>query len=227
MINKTIIQTYKTREIHPPIVEKIEALKEKNKDYCYLFFDDSQILDYIRTSYDNHIFSLYQKLNIGAAKADFFRYLILYKMGGVYCDMDSSIDLPISQIARHEDKAIITREKNFGSFVQWALFFEEGHKVLEETICLVCQKIHAGLGRLNEITGPIVFSQVIQKLYGIPLGVLAYSAPDEFLNKHSKDARFWGYDYEGSCTFKHEASQFLYYPHTETIPWTLDQKKIC
>lgn len=227
MISKIIVQTYKTRHIHSALAEKVEILKEKNKDFSYLFFDDSQVSDYIKTNYDNDIFNLYQKLNIGAAKADFFRYLALYKMGGVYCDMDSFIGLPINQIVKPADKAIITRERNFGSFVQWALFFEQGHKILHETIVLVCEKIHAGIGRLNEITGPIVFSQAIQKLYGLPLGVLAYSCPDEFLNNHNKDARFWGYDYEGSCSFKHEASQFLYYPYTETMPWTIDQRKIC
>ena len=47
--------------------------------------DVFQVLD------DETILKCYDSLNIGAAKADFWRYLILYKTGGIYIDVDSMI----------------------------------------------------------------------------------------------------------------------------------------
>jgi mannosyltransferase OCH1-like enzyme len=223
MIEKNIIQTFVSNNLHPEIKHNIQGLTSKNPGFRYLFFDDDTIISFIEKSYDSKILSSYKKLNIGAAKADFFRYLALYNLGGVYCDMDSMIDFPIEEIVADDDQALITRERNVGSFVQWAMFFKSGHRLLERTINLCIEKIKIGKGALDEITGPKVFSQAVRELYGQN----AYFENDTALNQVSKDARFFGYDYEGLCIFKHNACQFLYYPYTSVIPWKLENKSVC
>ena len=62
-----------------------------NPEYDYQFFDDDDIERFILKEYSQDIYEQYQKITIGAAKADFFRYAILLKKGGVYVDLDSRV----------------------------------------------------------------------------------------------------------------------------------------
>ena len=90
-IPKTIYQTYKTTKL--PILFRwhIRRLRKNNPSYTYEFYDDKRASDFILEAYGNEISALFNRINIGAAKADFFRYAILYKKGGVYLDIDSLI----------------------------------------------------------------------------------------------------------------------------------------
>jgi mannosyltransferase OCH1-like enzyme len=58
------------------------------------------------------------------AKADFWRYLVLYKYGGVYIDIDSSIDVPLDSFINGGDCAILSSECGRETFTQWALIFD-------------------------------------------------------------------------------------------------------
>jgi inositol phosphorylceramide mannosyltransferase catalytic subunit len=87
-IPKIIYQTYYSNKL--PIITKffIWWMRKRNPDYKYEFFDDARIDNFLKTEYPPDFFKAYQKLAIGAAKADFFRYAVLYKTGGVYVDID-------------------------------------------------------------------------------------------------------------------------------------------
>lgn len=63
---------------------------------------------FVNTHFTGIIADSYNRLNIIVAKVDFWRYLVLYKYGGVYLDMDSSIDVPLDTLINEEDEAIIT-----------------------------------------------------------------------------------------------------------------------
>lgn len=81
-IQKSIYQTYKTKNL--PLLTKwhIKRLKKRNPEYDYYFFDDQMIIDFVKKEFSKEVFDLFMKINIGAAKADFFRYAVLYKRGG-------------------------------------------------------------------------------------------------------------------------------------------------
>ena len=89
---------------------------------------------------------------------DFWRYLALYKYGGVYLDMDSSIEKPLDDLIKPEDEAIITAEGNSGLYVQWALIFSKGHPILKKTIDLVVTNIKNNNhpNDIHKMTGPNV-----------------------------------------------------------------------
>ena len=48
----------------------------------------------------------------------------------------------ISNFLKEDDKALITAETNPELFVQWALFFEKNHPILERTISKVVENIN-------------------------------------------------------------------------------------
>ena len=52
------------------------------------FFDDKDRYKFIKKEF-SHYLRAYRKIKHGAVKADLWRYLIIYKYGGVYADIDS------------------------------------------------------------------------------------------------------------------------------------------
>jgi mannosyltransferase OCH1-like enzyme len=234
MIEKNIYQTYFTKELPGPVVQIIERLIQNNPGYTYSFFDDKDMYEFINSSYDKDIVDAYNKLQIGAAKADYWRYLVLYKNGGVYLDIDSSINYPIDLIIDETDKALFTRERNPVSFVQFCLFICKEHPVLLKIIEAVTQKIHDHTNaELDYITGPIVMSQAIEEHYKkLNLERSLWYTEDYIINNALTDtnspdhARFMGYDYNGLVTFKHQHSHLLYEPYMRKTPWKVEQQQI-
>src|SRR5438067_2696757 len=87
-IPKVIHQTFPTKDLPPRIQANVELIRSQNPDYEWNFYDDKKIVDFISSRYDQRILDLYLKINpnYGAARADLFRYLCIYQLGGVYLD---------------------------------------------------------------------------------------------------------------------------------------------
>lgn len=227
MIEKNIFQTFINRELPEPVVNLINYLKFKNKNYKYYFYTDEDILDFIKTNFSNEIFNSYCRLQIGAAKADFWRYLVLYKHGGVYLDVDSFINADLDTFILNDDKAIVTRENNYGHFVQWCLICKSGHPILKDTIENVVKKIYENKEkRLNYLTGPPVLSESIENLYK-HFGFKSLYETDDFdinvkMDKSSElYSRFIGIDFNDKrFIFKHAYYHTLY---QNKKPWTEEQ----
>lgn len=162
-IPKVIYQTFKTQKL--PFINRLSVkwLKFRNKDYRYEFYDDQRIVDFLKKAYEPEILEAYNRLNIGAAKADFFRYAILYKEGGVYLDMDAYMLGKLDDLIQANDAAIISREKFPNIYVQWALIFEAGHPFLKKTIELIVSNIreNAYPHSVHGMTGPTAYSQAL------------------------------------------------------------------
>lgn len=91
-IEKNIIQTYKNNNINTFIYNNIKRMLLLNNDYNYIFITDEIAIDLIKNNFDENTLSAFNKLNIGAAKGDFVRYIAMYVYGGVYLDLDASIE---------------------------------------------------------------------------------------------------------------------------------------
>ena len=73
-------------------------------------------------------------MNHIVAKADIWRYTILFNNGGIYLDIDSEITGVLDSLINDEDEAIITPEIHENLFIQWGLIFGKQHKILEKTL---------------------------------------------------------------------------------------------
>lgn len=197
-IPKVIYQTFKTKEL--PFIAKwhIRRFLKNNPEYTYEFYDDIRIEDFFRSNFDKDWLEAYQKLNIGAAKADFFRYAILYKKGGVYLDIDSGIKGKLDSFIHADDKAIISMEKNDGIYVQWALIFEAGHPFLNETLALVKNNINGNLypHDVHRMTGPTAYTQAINHC---------------LKTQEHIPYRILGVDFDGHLQFKYKLGKFFLY----------------
>lgn len=140
-------------------------MKQQNKDYRYEFYDDARIDRFLKEEFPPEVSNAYNKLAIGAAKADFFRYAVLYKYGGVYVDIDGAIIRPLSDIIQDDDVAVLSREIHSGLFVQWALIYDKGHPFMLRTLNRCIENINKNKSPNNVLymTGPNVYSEVINE----------------------------------------------------------------
>ena len=59
-------------------------MRKKNPNFEHVIYTDEQMNDYMNSNVDKEIKNIYWKMNHIVAKADIWRYSILYNKGGVY-----------------------------------------------------------------------------------------------------------------------------------------------
>lgn len=212
-IPKCIYQTFSTDRL--PLITRLFIwwMKRINRDYQYEFFDDRRIEAFLASEYTPDVLQAYQQIGIGAAKADFFRYAILYKRGGVYIDIDGGIVRPLSLIIKDNDEAVLTKEGDHPFFVQWALIFGKDHPFMERTLRKVLDNIKHNRypDNVHRMTGPSVFTEAVEECLrenpGIP-------------------HRIFGTDYERKSKAvmipKHFLNRMIYFGH---LHWKKQQRK--
>jgi len=166
LIEKNVFQSWKTKQLHPVIQEKVDRQKARNPGYTFHLFDDNDMDLFVNTVYSGRIAEAYNRLNIVVAKVDFWRYLVLYHYGGVYVDMDSEIECSLDDdLLQPGDEAVFSQEGNPGFFLQWGLIAKKGHPVLKRTIEVVTNNIEQKKSGMIETTGPGAFTKALQELY--------------------------------------------------------------
>jgi len=112
MIPKLIHQTWKNNQIPSkwlPFVNKVRAL---NPGWTYKLWTDSDNDEFVKNEY-REFYEIFTGFPRGIMRADVIRYLIMYKIGGVYLDLDYEVLRPFD----FGDKKIVlplNRSVNFG-----------------------------------------------------------------------------------------------------------------
>jgi mannosyltransferase OCH1-like enzyme len=192
MIPKFIHQTIRSKKnIHPELEFNIEILQKKNPDWQYFLYDDEDCLRFIEENYGSDYLENYLSIDFryGAARADYFRYLLLYKRGGVYLDIKSTVIFPLSLVIGSDWSFVISQWDNrpqgrepgagnhsrFGvdsEFQQWFIICEPGHPFLKSVIDSVTLnisnydplKLGVGASGVYRTTGPIAFTKAIRPI---------------------------------------------------------------
>lgn len=193
-LNRNIFQTYKSKvQLPNEIQANISILQSLNPQYKYKLFDDDDIKNFIIEYYGDKIWAYYQRISpvYGAAKADFFRYLLIYHFGGVYLDIKSSITRPLDEVLLPNEQFILTHwdnrkgeqyqgvgmydQVNFlprGEYVQWCIIAVAGHPLLRAVILQMLRNIDeynpfrdgSGLWGVLKTTGPILYTRVVETM---------------------------------------------------------------
>lgn len=182
-IPKIIHQTAKDLT-NKDLIENTLELKSQNPYWDYCFYDDKDVEKTILHLYNREFLNAYLKINpkYGAARADFFRYLIMYKTGGVYLDIKSGAQKTLDEITDKHEYILSHWDnehdgenpgwglffKNFpnGEFQQWHIACRPQHPFLEKTIKTVLFNIKNydlekyGVGHMGTLktTGPIAYT---------------------------------------------------------------------
>jgi len=197
-IPKIIHQTFKSSSL--PLLTRwhIALFRKKNAGYRYEFYDDARIDQFLLEEFGTETFNAYKRINIGAAKADFFRYAVLFKKGGIYVDIDSGINGSLDNFILPDDVAIITREGDQSLFAQWALIYSPGHPFLEKTMQLVLENIRLDKypHDVHQMTGPSAYTAAINLC---------------LKNNPAVPHRILGTDYNGHLQVKYKLGKFFLY----------------
>lgn len=183
-IPKIIHHTFKTNILPQNIIDVINHNKRICADFEFIFYDDNDIDYFIKTNFDDIIYNAFKNINdkLGAMKADFFRYCVLYIIGGVYIDIKSKINFPLRNIIYLNDICILDIPRNnlerwrrySPTHEQWILIFAPKHPYLLTMINLMVHHINnkyepkiSWIRILNtkekilNVTGPDAFTRAI------------------------------------------------------------------
>jgi inositol phosphorylceramide mannosyltransferase catalytic subunit len=196
MIPKVIYQTWK-RELPDRVKGLVDWMRGLNPEYEYRFFDDAAMDAFVQEhgpKVNERVWVAYQRLGVGAARADLWRYLLMYVWGGVYLDVDSLIVRPLREMIRGDEMGIVSREGHSGLFVQWMLVFAPGCRYMRECVVRCVENVLEGESEdIMEVTGPRVYSGV---LGGCGNGVWELEDGEAGVVL-GEGVRVFGMDYEG------------------------------
>jgi mannosyltransferase OCH1-like enzyme len=175
-IPKIIYRTspFKFDEIPQVIQESYKRDLELSPEYTMFYFEDFDCQCFIEENYGIDYLTLYNTLIPTAFKADLFRYLLLYKYGGVWMDFSMSLNKPLSSIISNF-KQIYVRDRIYSVGNSWInkvaiyqgfLCTIKGTEVLRLTIekCLKNIKDRNLTQSCLMVTGTIVLGTVYREL---------------------------------------------------------------
>ena len=166
MSKKILHQTWKTQNLDNKILRLHKKENVINPYLDRVIFTDSQMIDSIESNFDSDTIDYFRRIRNIVAKADFWRYLILYKYGGVYLDIDSSIIGRLNDSFFEHNSGIISYEDNNSLFLQWSLIYSENHPVLERVIENIKLNIDNNLFKddISSLTGPKLYTKSVLEI---------------------------------------------------------------
>lgn len=146
----------------------VRSWARQNPAWRCEFLDDRAVDQFVRQNCSETEYSTFCSLPLAVMKADFWRYAVLRKHGGVYADIDSTSRVPIEEWT--DDKAgLVTGVENTQDlryFCQWVIAAIPGHPVLQNAIDLVIERAADGIDirdptAVHYYTGPQLWTDAI------------------------------------------------------------------
>lgn len=191
-VPKIIHQTFYERTLPPQLQANVDHLRAANPGWEYRFYDDADVAAFIQANYPPLVWQYFQRIDAryGAARADLFRYLLLYKVGGVYLDIKSTATRPLDSVIRADDRFLLSQwlhrseEQQAwgghdeihglpgGEYQQWHIVCAPGHPFLKAVIETVLSNMDLYDPHLHEtgkrgvlrVTGPIPYTLAIHRI---------------------------------------------------------------
>jgi hypothetical protein len=177
MIPKIIWQTYKDPfdQLQPYMLDAVNTWKTLNPEYEYRYMDDSQAAQFILEEYGQEWHDLFVGLPVGVMRGDLWRYMIIYKYGGVYTDLDTECLNPINTWLNEEYEMIVCPETNL-HFCQWTFAASAEHPILKSVLDVIKEKLinpkYGSPHFVHTHTGPAVWTDGIIKALDVKVGDL-------------------------------------------------------
>jgi len=170
MIPKIIHQTWISKDENESIDKLRSTWIELNPEFVYKYYDDADILEYLKNHFDERIQLAYNRILNGSMKADFFRYCVLYHEGGLYIDIDISCLKPLVKVFNFQDFHVVTatdycRVQRTDRIYQGFLGAEPQSMLFMNMLLFICDSMDKNLYKYNLFTlcGPIAFSTQLKQ----------------------------------------------------------------
>lgn len=161
LIPSAIWQTNYTNNVSLPVKVAWWWNRLLARNYSYCFHTTDERLCFIEQQFPGRTSELYKRLTIGAAQADLWRLLVLFKHGGIYMDIDAHLVWPLGRIIQPETPELFLRYKNKEA-TNYFIASKPGNPTVKALIEEVLHRIeHSASNNVYEITGPSVFEDVL------------------------------------------------------------------
>lgn len=190
-----IFITQGTKKVPLPeiAIQTEQTLRELNPEYKITMVDNQFVEPFIRENYGDIVWSYYLRIDpsYGAVRADFLRYLILYKEGGIYTDLKISVSKPFRETILESDQLLLSHWDNLpgeehegwghleglesiprGEYIMGVIIAAPGHPFLREVILEVMRNIdtynpyihNTGFSGTLWLTGPVLYTLVAKRM---------------------------------------------------------------
>jgi len=162
MIPRTLWQTNFTQRVTLPVYLNylFNRLMAPGFAYRFMVTEDREV--FIKANFDYTIYETYKKIQIGAAQADFWRLLVLYKYGGVYMDIDAHLVWPLHKILANANSELYLKIKT-GEISNYFIASAPANRNLLDLINRICQNVsYSTSTNVYDLTGPGVFNDVFK-----------------------------------------------------------------
>lgn len=160
-IPRIVWQTNYTDQVTLPIYLNYLWNRLMSPTHEHRFCDDNACDAFIRLEFSPEIYASWSRLQIGAAKADFWRVLVLLRYGGFYMDMDAGLCWPAEGLVSSEDSDLFIRNPD-GSLTNFFMACAPGSPLLEAIAEKIMSNINENtLKSVFDMTGPTVLGEVV------------------------------------------------------------------
>jgi mannosyltransferase OCH1-like enzyme len=198
MNTKKIHQIYISDNNNPPsdyVITQMNKLKNLYSDYDYILYNNEMCRNEIKSLIGTKAVNLYDSLNSYSFRADFARYVILFKFGGYYFD---SIICPEFKLEFNDHPVMYLPPKNhcynMNAIENGVMLFNKPqHVFIEKAIELCLKNINQKNYGKNalDVTGPVTLGR-IENTYDIKFGQSKSLSPDERKKYKTDKAAYFG-----------------------------------
>jgi hypothetical protein len=173
--------------------KNLRQLAASNPQWKQVIFTDQDAERFVAENYEARYADALARIDVayGPARSDLMRYLIMYRLGGVYLDTKSGLDRPLDEIVRADDHFILSQWQNGpggkhqgigfhpelghvprGEYQNWLIVSRPEHPFLGAVIDAVLKNIEqysvrrfgTGKNGVLRVTGPIAYTLAIYPL---------------------------------------------------------------
>jgi mannosyltransferase OCH1-like enzyme len=160
-IPRIVWQTNYTAQVTLPIYLNYLWNRLMSPTHEHRFCDDEACDAFIRLEFPPQTYATWSRLQIGAAKADFWRVLALLHHGGIYMDMDAGLCWPAESLVSSQDSELFIRNAD-ASLTNFFMASMPGNPLL----AAIAEKIMRNIKENNlksvfDMTGPTVLIGVV------------------------------------------------------------------
>ena len=95
------------------MAREVRRFRRMNSDCSFSFFDNQRMAAYMESAYAGHpILRVFRDIRMPAEKADIWRYCVLFREGGIYCDIKSVLKVPFRTLLADDPSELISFEGN-------------------------------------------------------------------------------------------------------------------
>jgi mannosyltransferase OCH1-like enzyme len=116
----------------------------------------------VKQHFDGPIADAYAKLQVGAAKADFWRVLVLWREGGVYLDIDAALCWP-PELTLQESQLELLIHQN-GKITNFYMASSPGNSLIEKIANQILVNIQQNtIESVFDMTGPTAVHATVSR----------------------------------------------------------------